>query len=154
MKYARRYTNNKKLFYDIRERKVVPKKGDFTVTLDSKLELECFQILEKYWDSTVINVHVPAKICDPVLPCFPRGRDWRIDFRIPTNLHQPPLWIEAKGIFDDGFLLKMMLLSQNNPSVFENLVIVYGDRSTPPKWTKDLKIIPVSKFDCYLANLA
>ncbi len=148
----RRYKGSKKIFYNIQDRKIVEKRTDMTVTLDSKLEYECFKILEKHFESTTIDVHCLARIFKGIDPYF-GAVNWKIDFRVPLSYKQPPMWIECKGIFDGETKLKTLLLAQNSPSIFESLIFVHSDRATIPRWTENMTLVPFSRLDRYLGNL-
>lgn len=94
------------------------------VYFPSKIELETYKTLRKYFPSSELSVH-------HYVPIFPKSQrfsamGWNVDFYVP----ELNLYIESKGhipaIENREWLTKMRVIDQLNPSFLDRLIVVSG----------------------------
>lgn len=68
----------------------------------------------------------------PVSYCYPKGKDWKVDFAIKNKCrpYEMSVYFEAKGMFLPSFGFTLAAFEQLDPDEFEKLHIVFS-RSIP-----------------------
>lgn len=118
--------NNVKVPYSLAGNDRCPKsKAD--ITFDSELEYATFCVLKSVLPMETIHVHHPIHLIGKI--------GWACDFIItPTTNYPkvPVLLVEAKGLVDDVFKLKVELLRMEIPSAWQRLYLVVAQLSPKP----------------------
>lgn len=93
-----------------------------------------------------VEIYAPGR-------CYPRGKEWRVDFAITTSERNPVpcAYIEAKGAFLPEFGFTLAALEHLQPEVFDNLHIVFG--ACVPAHNKIISSLLNSDFNCRLFTL-
>jgi hypothetical protein len=97
------------------------------VRFDSQHEFGVYLELCRMYGAERVRGQYRVEIYAPGL-CYPRGKEWRVDFAITTSKCNPiPIaYVEAKGAFLPEFGFTLAALEHLQPSVFHKLHIVFG----------------------------
>ena len=119
---------------------------------DSQHEFKVYLELARIYGYKRVRTQVAISILPPGV-CFPRGKQWRIDFAVtePEDDHVFYAYAEAKGFVTPEFAYTLACLEAYRPSIFNNLVLVFPN--TIPVEKSIVKNLSKSHLRNHLMNL-
>lgn len=96
------------------------------VILESRLELDCFFILTKFYPVDRIAFHQSVTLLPQSDFCS--QENWQIDFVVYNSSNQPSLYLETKGIYDKIARIKTKMLASLCPDMFQKFLLVMSDK--------------------------
>lgn len=99
----------------------------------SRFELNVYQHLIDLFGFHAVICQYPISLFPPG-QCYPKGKQWRIDFAIKPNrcTKEPLMLIEAKGLPTEAFLTNLATLEALHPHLFNSLYLLF-DKIIPQK---------------------
>lgn len=93
---------------------------------DSRHEFKVYLELVRIYGYRRVRTQVSTSIL-PKGICFPRGKNWRIDFAITefNSDYEYCVYVEAKGLITREFVYTLACLEAYKPSIFNNLALVF-----------------------------
>lgn len=155
----------KAVFFDLDKRTVVNKDDvlvrrgknslvlpDNVTRFDSQHEFKVYLELCRMYGAENIVRQYPVEIYPPGL-CYPKGKNWKVDFAIkaPYKLLKPYIFAEAKGAFLPEFAHTLASVECYQPEVFDDLYIVFG--SSFPIENRVISSLVNSSFEYRLLTL-
>jgi hypothetical protein len=92
---------------------------------DSQHEALCYIKLHEVFLKEQIKVHHKIELTDSI--------SWVIDFRIAG---ENPIYVEAKGYPTEGFDLRLRLLQDLYPEIYERTFLVFADKKNREKYRR------------------
>lgn len=93
---------------------------------DSQHEFKVYLELVRIYGTKHVRNQVSVSLLPPG-DCFPRGKNWRVDFAITDAIVDTDVdfYVEAKGIITREFTYTLACLEQHKPEIFNNLYLIF-----------------------------
>ena len=119
------------------------------IQFDSLFEADVYSYLLSVIPKSRILTHESIKLLD-ASDDFNELR-WKCDFTVLSPDYSNRIYVEAKGLKTDSFLLLLRLIRESRPEIFSSLLLVMGHSGV--KYGKSMKSLNITQMMRILTSL-